>query len=251
MLPTPSGHLRSVLIVPLNTTSTGFFRHVGALYSEMWMFSSKVANVLEQLHSRPLGKEEQMKALKTDGQRGPKHTTSSATGACLLAMLALITCTLTIGHAQQPPPPCIPNPQADQDMATVRQRGDIRQLPGPLRDRLVQLAGRPHSQLPTQTRAEAHTDTGEPKPSRLFQYYLLDTTGFEPNPFTSLIPGVNDTAMLTATGVNCGLPTIGAVRVVLEPKPGLPTDPNNVRAFSDVFTDISGLFVINNETGWY
>jgi hypothetical protein len=41
------------------------------------------------------------------------------------------------------------------------------------------------------------------------------------------------------------------VRVVLEPKPGLPTDPNNPRAFNDVFTDISPLFVINNESGWY
>src|SRR6266487_981772 len=58
-------------------------------------------------------------------------------------------------------------------------------------------------------------------------------------------------AMLTATGPDCGLPTIGAIRVVLEPKPGLPTDPNDVGAFIDVFTDISGLFVINNESGWY
>ena len=57
--------------------------------------------------------------------------------------------------------------------------------------------------------------------------------------------------MLTATGPVCGLPTIGSVRVVLEPKPGLPTDPNDVRAFIDIFTDISGLFVINNESGWY
>jgi len=47
------------------------------------------------------------------------------------------------------------------------------------------------------------------------------------------------------------LPAIGAVRVVLEPKPGLPTDPTDPRAFIDVFTDISGLFVINNESGWY
>ena len=45
--------------------------------------------------------------------------------------------------------------------------------------------------------------------------------------------------MKTATGGNCGLPTIGAVRLALEPKPGLPTDPNDVRAFIDVFTDIS------------
>jgi hypothetical protein len=41
------------------------------------------------------------------------------------------------------------------------------------------------------------------------------------------------------------------VRLVLEPKPGLPTDPKDPRAFNDVFTDISGLFVINNESGWY
>jgi len=45
--------------------------------------------------------------------------------------------------------------------------------------------------------------------------------------------------------------TVGAVRVVLEHKPGLPTDPNNPRAFIDVFTDIDPMFVINNESGWY
>ena len=170
-------------------------------------------------------------------------------GMLPLTMLALVT----LARAQQPPAPCHPNRTADMDMATVRDRGDVRHLPGPLRDRLVQLAGRPHSQLPTQAYAEAHFDEPpfKPKPSQLFQYYLLDTTGFEPNPFTSLIPGVNDTAMLTATGPDCGLPTIGSVRVVLEPKPGLPTDPNDVRAFIDIFTDVAGLFVINNESGWY
>jgi len=175
----------------------------------------------------------------------------NAIGAAMLplTMLALVT----LARAQQPPAPCHPNRTADMDMATVRDRGDVRHLPGPLRDRLVQLAGRPHSQLPTQAYAEAHFDKPpfKPKPSQLFQYYLLDTTGFEPNPFTSLIPGVNDTAMLTATGPDCGLPTIGSVRVVLEPKPGLPTDPNDVRAFIDIFTDVAGLFVINNESGWY
>jgi len=159
----------------------------------------------------------------------------------------------TSAYAEQPPRPCHPNPQANADIATVENRGDIVDLPAPLKEQLARMASRPHSQLPTQAYAEAHTDTPpfEPKPSQLFQYYLLDTSGFEPNPFTSLIPGVNDTAMLTATGADCGLPTIGAVRVVLEPKPGLPTDPNNVRAFIDVFTDISNLFVVNNESGWY
>src|SRR5690349_19188100 len=153
--------------------------------------------------------------------------------------------------ATQPSPPCHPNATAAMDVAQVRSRGDIKNLPGPLKDRLVKLAFRPHSQLPTQAYAEARFDDGRPKPSQLFQYYLLDTSGFEPNPFTALFPGINDQAMLTATGPDCGLPTIGAVREVLEPKPGLPTDPNDVRAFIDVFTDVAGLFVINNESGWY
>ena len=115
-------------------------------------------------------------------------------GAFLLALLALATFATNLG-AQQPPPPCHPNPRADEDMDIVSDRGDVEHLPGPLKKRLVQMAGRPHSQLPTQAYAEAHFDRPpfRPKPSELFQYYLLDTTGFEPNPFTSLIRGVNDT----------------------------------------------------------
>lgn len=148
-------------------------------------------------------------------------------------------------HAEQPPAPCHANPQANADEASVRARGDISSLPAELRDRLAQLANRPHSALPTQAYAEADGA------SRLFQYYLLDSSGFQPNVFTTIFPGVNDTAQLTAAGGNCALPTVGAVRVVLEPKSGLPTDPNDPRAFVDVFTDISGLFVINNESGWY
>lgn len=144
-----------------------------------------------------------------------------------------------------PPPPCHPNPHAKQDSEAVLHRGDVRHLPDPLQDRLQFMAARPHSAVPTQAYAEAD------KPSQLFQYYLLDTSGFEPNVFTKRFPGVNDAVMLTATGFDCGLSTVGSVRVVLEPKPGLPTDPNNVRAFIDIFTDISGLFVINNESGWY
>ncbi|HEV8689559.1 MAG TPA: hypothetical protein VGQ91_04620 [Ideonella sp.] len=124
-------------------------------------------------------------------------------------------------------------------------RGDVVMLPQPLKDRLHILAKRPHSALPIQAYAEADD------PSQLFQYYLLDTTGFEPNPFTKLFAGVNDQAQLTATGFDCGLSTLGAVRLVVEPKPGLPTDPSDIEAFIDVFTDISGLFVINNESGWY
>ena len=163
-------------------------------------------------------------------------------------LLAILMGALMWPHgarAEQPPPPCHPNPTAAQDEAALRARGDISSLPGPLQDRLAQLANRPHSLVPVQAHAEADGA------SQLFQYYLLDTTGFQPNVFTTLFPGVNDHVQLTATGANCGLSTVGAVRVVLEPKPGLPTDPTNPRAFNDVFTDISGLFVINNESGWY
>ena len=152
---------------------------------------------------------------------------------------------LNTAYAEQPPAPCHPNPNAADDRGTVARRGDIANLPKPLKDQLIRLADRPHSILPLQVFAEADP------PSQLFQYYLLDSTGFEPNVLTKIFPGVNDNVQLTATGANCGLPTVGAVRLVLEPKPGLPTDPNNPRAFMDVFTDISGLFVINNESGWY
>jgi hypothetical protein len=69
--------------------------------------------------------------------------------------------------------------------------------------------------------------------------------------FTTTIPGINDGVAPSATGPNHDLPTIGAIRVVVEPQPGLPTDPNDPGAFVDMFTDISGLFVINNESGWY
>jgi hypothetical protein len=166
---------------------------------------------------------------------------------CSVLALSVPAVLATTGaRAEQPRPPCHPNPTADADEAAVRSRGDIVKLPGELQDRLAQLANRPHSYPPLQVFAEADGA------SQLFQYYLLDTSGFEPNVFTAIIPGVNDgNVQLTATGGNCGLPTVGAVRVVLEPKPGLPTDPTNPRAFNDVFTDISPLFVINNESGWY
>src|SRR5947209_5788414 len=167
-------------------------------------------------------------------------------GFCSILVVAVpAVLSVDTARAEQPPAPCHPNPNAAADSAAVAGRGDVVNLPSELKDRLIQLADRPHTYLPLQVFNEADG------PSQLFQYYLLDTTGFEPNVFTTIFPGVNDHVQLTVTGGNCGLPTVGAVRVVLEPKPGLPTDPNNPRAFNDVFTDISPLFVINNESGWY
>lgn len=139
-----------------------------------------------------------------------------------------------------------------REIIEFTRRGDIRPLPAPLKNRLIRLAKRPHTYLPMTLFGEAEPVAGVPQPSLLFQYYLLDTTGFQPNVFTSVVPGINDTAIATAANAaNDGLPTVGAVRLALEPKPGLPTDPDDPRAFIDIFTDISGLFVINNEAGWY
>src|SRR5260370_37140841 len=105
--------------------------------------------------------------------RLPERAALTAVGTSLLAMSIIGGMAPTLAHAEQPPPPCFPNPQAAQDVATVLSRGDAIQLPGPLRDALARLADRPHSQLPLQIFAEANS------PSQLFQYYLLDTNGFE------------------------------------------------------------------------
>ncbi len=149
------------------------------------------------------------------------------------------------GNPPQHPAPCHGNPNFAADGTAVMTRGDVAFLPAALKNQLTRLACRPHSTLPIQFYSEADS------PSQLFQYYLLDTKDFEPNVFTARIPGVNDTAMFTTTGANCGLPTVAAVRLVVEPKAGLPTNPDDPRAFIDIITDISGVFVINNESGWY
>jgi hypothetical protein len=162
----------------------------------------------------------------------------------LSSMLACFALASATAKGDSNPPH--PNPEGIADELLVLHRADVVHLPAPLKSRLGQLARRPHTYNPMRAFAEAD------KPSQLFQYYLLDTTGFQPNVFTAVIPGLNDGAIPTgANAANGQLPTLGAVRVVLEPKPGLPTDPEDVEAFDDIFTDLSGLFVINNESGWY
>jgi hypothetical protein len=135
--------------------------------------------------------------------------------------------------------------QGVQAAPGFKNRGDIRFLPDALKARLIELLERPKTFAPMTVFAEA------PTPSQLFAYYLLDTSDFQPNVFTATIPGLNSGTQPTATGANHDRPTIASVRLALEPKPGLPTDPNDPGSFIDIFTDISGLFVINNESGWY
>jgi len=125
----------------------------------------------------------------------------------------------------------------------------------PLLQRLLTLDCSPHSIPPLQVFAEATPDFPNPGDGRsqLFQYYLLDSTGFQLSPFTGKVDGINSdsSTQKTSWGGNCNLATIGSVRIALEPKPNLPTNPDNPRAFIDIFTDLRSLFVINNESGWY
>ena len=177
-------------------------------------------------------------------QLAPFDGAIRSVAGCLIGCAALFTA----GFALASPGSDGSDTDRDAIAATqdFSQRPDIRNLPEPLQRRLSQIAGRPHTVGPMRAFAEAD------KPSQLFAYYLLDTKGFQPNVFTTTIPGINDHAIPTAANAANGqLPTIGAVRVALEPKPGLPTDPEDVEAFTDIWTDVSGLFVINNESGWY
>ena len=75
-------------------------------------------------------------------------TTMRTKEAAFVATLGLAIFAPGAGHAEQPPP-CHPNLHANADMAAVKTRGDIVDLPDPLKARLVRLADRPHSQLPT------------------------------------------------------------------------------------------------------
>jgi len=92
----------------------------------------------------------------------------------LTVILSLATFNNT-SYSEQPPAPCFPNPRAARDSALIKNRGDIRNLPEPLKARIIRISDRPHSILPTQAFAEAD------KPSQLFEYYLLDTNEFQPN----------------------------------------------------------------------
>src|SRR5471032_3413017 len=78
----------------------------------------------------------------------PKNRPSTLQRRVALAALGLGVLAASAAFAEQPPAPCHPNPNAAADSATVANRGDVSLLPKPLKDRLVQLADRPHSYLP-------------------------------------------------------------------------------------------------------
>ena len=91
------------------------------------------------------------------------HTASSLISKSALRILSThLAAALGVGfmamssvYAQQPPPPCHPNPHAAEDKERIHNRGDIRHLPDALQDVLENLAVRPHSILPVQARADS------------------------------------------------------------------------------------------------
>jgi len=123
----------------------------------------------------------------------------------LLAALGLATLIpAAVGADQTCPSPTAVPPQVDPDSGKMCHpsactpgfctRGDIVPLASqaatlPLQNRLVLLDCSPHSIAPVQVFAEADPVT---RKSSLFQYYLLDSTGFQPSVFTTKIPGIND-----------------------------------------------------------
>jgi hypothetical protein len=117
-------------------------------------------------------------------------------------------------------------------------------LPAPLRERLLELnqcqsrLQDTHATYRTQ-RIQAEGDTPV-----LYAYYNLDQSGIE-NPFVTPVAGFNDQCEEFAGDA------IGTVRAVLEPKPGAVVDPADPESLIDIFTDVCGLRVINNESGWY
>lgn len=138
--------------------------------------------------------------------------------------------------------PLNPNEQADRQ--AILNRDDVRLLPPALRARMADIAGRPHTFLPQPAAAEGGpTDT-------LGSFFLLESTGFQRNPFTFQFPGISDTARRTATGA-FGVPTIGATRVVLTLRDSGAGDIADPRTEANIFTDVAGLIPINNESGWY
>ena len=102
------------------------------------------------------------------------HNRSRLAPLMLLAALVLLGATLAQG-TNTPDNANLGNSIA----ARLVQRGDVKFLPAPLQDRLIELAERPQTFPPMTAFAEADD------PSQLFQYYLLDTTEFQPNVFTA------------------------------------------------------------------
>jgi len=96
-----------------------------------------------------------------------------------LAALCVAALTPLAGYAEQPPPPCHPNPQARRTWPPSPAAETSRCSPPRLTRPAVQLV---RSAAYLSAHAGQRRSAG---PSQFFQYYLLDTQGFERNVFTA------------------------------------------------------------------
>lgn len=127
-------------------------------------------------------------------------------------------------------------PKGKKDVKTVAKREDIKSLPQPLKDALLFLAGAPNTFVPSSVYNEFFMTK---KNALLFQYYLINAKGFEPNAFTTRVPGFTD-------GV-----AQGTVRVIISPDPNSTFDPNSPAATIDIYVDAVAILTVSNEAGWY
>jgi len=117
-------------------------------------------------------------------------------------------------------------------------------LPGALRDRLSELNHCQSRLQETRATYPVQRIQGEGGTAILYAYYNLDDRMLD-NPFVKPVEGFNDQCESFTNDA------IGSVRAVLEPKPGAVVDPGDPNSLIDIFTDVCGLRVINNESGWY
>ncbi|MDP2345318.1 MAG: hypothetical protein Q8O67_30520 [Deltaproteobacteria bacterium] len=117
-------------------------------------------------------------------------------------------------------------------------------LPQALQSRLSELSdcqGRLEETDATYPPQEIRGADGE---AFLHGYYLIDSANLK-NPFTSQEAGFNE---------QCGLAIdepIGTIRAVIEPNSDGVVDAADPHSRVELFTDVCGVAVINNESGWY
>ena len=178
-------------------------------------------------------------------KRRATDTTRNVAWYSVLAVLVLTVIAADIARAEQPPPPCHPNPDAEADRAEVAHREDIAHLPQPLKERLIrwQTARTRFSRC----RRSAEAD----KPGQVVpvlpvgHHRLRGERLHDPDPRRQRPGGVDRHGRQLRAADDRH--RAGLARAQARS----PTDPRDPEAFIDVFTDISGLFVINNESGWY
>src|SRR5262249_39741454 len=112
------------------------------------------------------------------------HRRESLMKPSVLQSVLVATCLVAAAAFAAPPPP--------RGSRGIPRGGDGRIFPQPRKERRVELGRRSHSSPPLTVFSEA------PSPSQLFGYFLLDTTGFQPNVFTTTITGINDGVAPTA-----------------------------------------------------